>query len=97
MFPRMYHGFFPGVGPGELMIMILSMVCFLAVIIGVVGLVVWLVRRSGSSGPAASGPLPPTPVQPSARDILQTRYARGEITRGQYQEMLADLNQTPSQ
>lgn len=28
----------------------------------------------------------------SPRDILQARYARGEITREQYQQMVQDLN-----
>ena len=96
MFPRMYHGSFPVLGGGELIVLLLSMVCFLAIAIGFVVLVVWLVRRSGSGGRTASAPLPPSPIEPSAREILQTRYARGEITREQYQEMLADLNQTPS-
>ena len=60
----------------------------LMIIIGVVLLVVWAVRRftdgttnvkqlSGSQSP---------------REILQARYARGEITREQYQQMLTDLS-----
>jgi hypothetical protein len=32
------------------------------------------------------------PGQPSAKEILQARYARSEITREQYQQMLGDLN-----
>jgi uncharacterized membrane protein len=28
----------------------------------------------------------------SPKEILQARYARGEITREQYQQMLADLS-----
>jgi len=96
MFPRMYHGSFPVLGGGELIVLLLSMVCFLAIVIGFVVLVVWLVRRGSANKQDASAPLPPSPSEPSAREILQTRYARGEITREQYQEMLADLNQTPS-
>ena len=30
--------------------------------------------------------------RPSAKEILQTRYASGEITREQYLEMLADIS-----
>jgi putative membrane protein len=93
MFPRMYHGFFPGLGGGGVLIMILCMAFIVAVIIGIVLLVTWLVRRSRPSVAGGSASVPPP--APSAREILQTRYARGEITREQYQEMLADLNQMP--
>jgi putative membrane protein len=55
----------------------------IAVIVGIVILVVWAVKRftSGSSSNTIQTP----------REILQTRYARGEITRDQYQQMLSDL------
>jgi putative membrane protein len=96
MFPRMFHGFYPGLGGGEWIALILSMVCFLAIVIGFVVLVVWLVRSGSHNKQGASAPLPPSASGPSAREILQTRYARGEITREQYQEMLADINQPPS-
>jgi len=54
----------------------------LAILIGVVVLIVWAVKRFTSNN--ASGTQTP-------REILQTRYARGEITREQYQQMLQDL------
>jgi putative membrane protein len=94
MFPRMYHGFYPGLGGGGWLIAILCIAFIIAVIIGIVLLVIWLARRSSANGRSASA-LQAPPAPPSAREILQTRYARGEITREQYQEMLADLNQTP--
>ncbi len=54
------------------------------IIAGVVVLVVWAVRRFSIPGNhLASGQTP--------REIVQTRYARGEITREQYQQMLDDL------
>ena len=54
------------------------------VIVGIIVLVVWAVKRfSTGSSFTASGQSP--------RDILQTRYARGEITQEQYREMLKDL------
>lgn len=54
------------------------------IVIGVVVLVVWAARRSSDSGlRPASGQTP--------REIVQARYARGEITREQYQQMLDDL------
>jgi putative membrane protein len=68
--------------------MILNLVITVGVIIGFVLLVVWLVRRLGSEGKASS----PGQAASSPREILQTRYARGEITRDQYQQMLADLS-----
>lgn len=56
----------------------------LAIIIGIVILVVWAVKRF-TSGSGSSGSQTP-------REILQARYARGEITRDQYQQILLDLN-----
>ena len=52
--------------------------------IGVVFLAVW-----------ASGllfPRVPSPPEPTPRDILETRYARGELTREQYQELRKELS-----
>ncbi len=54
------------------------------IVVGIVVLAVWAVRRF--SAPADHGS-----AGQSAREILQVRYARGEITREQYQEMLKDL------
>ena len=85
------HGFgFGGFGTFGWIGMILNLVITLGVIIGVVLLVVWAVRRIGAAGPGSV--TYPGSGQPSAREILQTRYARGEITREQYLEMLADLS-----
>ncbi len=54
------------------------------VLAGIVVLVVWAVSR-------ISGTTNAPPASQSARDILQVRYARGEITREQYQQMLSDI------
>lgn len=58
------------------------------ILVGIVVLVVWAVKRfsagSTNGGPMTSGQSP--------REILQARYARGEITREQYQQMLGDLS-----
>lgn len=61
----------------------ISLILNLAIIIGIVILVVWAVKRitSGTSSSTTQTP----------REILQARYARGEITRDQYQQMLSDL------
>ena len=69
--------------------MILNLVITVAVIIGIVWLVIWMVRRAGANGQSTFGSV--TGAQ-SPREIVQARYARGEITRDEYQEILADLN-----
>ena len=73
-------GLFGGLG-------ILSMIVYIAIIIGAVMLIVWAVQRvaGGSNRNSFS-------ASSSPREILQARYARGEITREQYQQMLQDLN-----
>lgn len=70
---------------------IINLVITLGVIVGIVILVIWAVRRltSGQGQVWSSGTVQ---GQSTAREILQTRYARGEITRDEYQQMLADLN-----
>ena len=55
------------------------------IVVGVVVLIVWAVRRFSTPGNQTSG-------SQSAREILQARYARGELTREQYQQMLSDLS-----
>lgn len=64
---------------------LIGLIFNLAILIGIVILIVWAVKRfnSGSPVPGASAQTP--------REILQSRYARGEITRDQYQQMLSDL------
>lgn len=70
--------------------MLLQMVFWLGLIAGVVLLIIWAIRRGSQTSLATqryaiSG-------QPTAKDILQDRYARGEITREQYTQMLEDLS-----
>src|SRR5688572_32356943 len=62
---------------------LMMMVPALLITAGIVAAVVWGVGRADSS----TGP----PGAPTAGDILDARYARGEITRDQYQEMKNDL------
>ena len=60
------------------------MILNLAILIGIVVLIVWAVKRFTAGNSASVGQSP--------REILQARYARGEVTREQYQQMLSDLN-----
>jgi putative membrane protein len=61
------------------------MVFWLLVVVGIVLLLVWAVRQVTHRGPTgASG-------GSRALEIVQERYARGEITREQYEKMRRDL------
>lgn len=53
------------------------------IIVGIVAALVWGLGSNADSQSASNGS--------SAGEILDTRYARGEITREQYLEMKADL------
>lgn len=67
---------------------VLGLIFNLAIIIGIVILIVWAVKRftGGTSN------LNQLSGSQSPREILQARYARGELTRDQYQQILQDLN-----
>jgi len=81
-----YYGGFGGLG---WIGMIIGLGLTVAVIVGVVVLIVWAVRRM-SNNPARGGT--PSATGPSARDIAQARYARGEINREEYQSIISDLD-----
>lgn len=70
--------------------MIISLLVGLAILVGIIWLIVWLVRRSTGSQPGYYSANPSS--HSTAKEILQQRYARGELTREQYQEMLSDLD-----
>ena len=68
--------------------MILGLIITIGVVVGLIILVVWIVRRtSGNTIQSGSNAL----TGQSARDIAQARYAKGEITRDEYQQILSDL------
>ena len=72
----------PGWGPG---FGIVFMLLFWGlIIVGIVAIVKWLARPS-----AGAGTLPQKP----ARQILDERYARGEIEREEYEQKRRDLEQ----
>ncbi|MGC9272011.1 SHOCT domain-containing protein, partial [Acidiphilium sp.] len=55
----------------------------------ILGIIVWLIIRAGGSLPAGrSGPAKPE----TAREVLDRRYAAGEINREDYLRMRQDLD-----
>jgi uncharacterized membrane protein len=70
---------------------ILNLVIVISVIIGAILLVVWMVRRVGREGSTSTALQASSNQSVSPTDILQMRYAQGEITRKEYQQMLTDL------
>lgn len=75
-----FHQWYGMPGWGMIIFWILA---FSAVVGGLIFLLVWAMRgRSGRSVPAE------TP-----EEILRERYARGEISREEYKDMLADLRE----
>jgi putative membrane protein len=70
---------------------LLGLIIGIGLLIVVVLLIIWLIRRLRFEGRQVT---PSTVVDisgPSPKEILQARYARGEIDRKQYQQMLSDL------
>jgi putative membrane protein len=75
--PMIGFGGFGGIG------MIFGFIFFIAIVIGVILLIVWLVRRSGYS----------VADKTSTRslEILKERYAKGELSKEQYENMKKEL------
>ena len=61
---------------------VFSLVPWLLVAAGIGLLVVWALRQASDGGAASGG---------RALDILKGRYARGEVTREQYEQIRRDL------
>jgi putative membrane protein len=77
----MWSGF-DGMGWGWIGLGVVHMVLFwVLVILGIVVLARWL----------AAGP---SDEQPRAIDILKARYAKGEITREQFEQMKRDIGES---
>lgn len=81
------HGWYGGFGWVG---MILGGLILLALLTGLILVILFgiLQVRKGSGH---SNVNPAGQSEPSAREILQARYARGEITREQYLQMLTDI------
>ena len=71
---------------------VIHMIFWVVILIGVVVAVVWLVRSMMTGGPAAGSHAPPAPARRSpGLDVLEERYARGEINRDEYMEKKRDI------
>jgi putative membrane protein len=77
-------------GPWGWVGMVISLIVVAVIVIGVILLIVSAVRR-GNVAQATSTGLPQTPAAPTPREIAQARYARGEITREEYVQILEDI------
>ena len=75
-------------------VMILNLAITVGVVIGIVLLAIWMFRRFAPSVPGQGSPnsYNQSGIRQTPREILQVRYARGEITREQYHEMSSDLS-----
>lgn len=70
---------------------ILNFIFVIGLSAGIVILVIWLRRRLAATKQDVEPSSEKEKGQPSPRDVLRIRYARGEISRKEYREMLSDL------
>ena len=82
-YPNMMGGFYGG-GMGWIG-MVLGFIFFILVVIGIIFLIVWLVKRSNNPGVESR-------TDGKALEVLKERYAKGEITKDQFDIMKKDLN-----
>lgn len=80
----MYWGW-DGFGWGGMLLMMLMMVLVWGGLLVLVGLGLWALVRS------RPGAFKPRDTADTALQTLQERYARGEITREQYEQMRRDV------
>jgi len=84
-------GFFGGMGGWGIFGPIVGLVFTVGLIIGFVLLAIWTVRQLSSRSAGAEGRGGQSESARTPLEILKARYARGEITRDEYQDMKADL------
>ena len=80
-----HHGYGLMDGFGGTWMMGLGMLFWLAIIAVVIALVVWVVRSSSQRGTGSS------PQGPDALEIARRRYASGEISKEQFEQLKNDL------
>jgi putative membrane protein len=77
---------------GGILVTFFFLLLFFLLIIGVAGVGIWLYRQNAGSSGGGMGPRPRLPEN-GPLDILKRRYASGEITREEYEQMKSDLSQ----
>jgi putative membrane protein len=70
---------------------LIGMLFNIIVIVGIVVLIVWAVQKFSPSS-SQSSQTSASSQPPSAREILDIRYAKGELTRDEYQARLSDIS-----
>lgn len=80
-----------GFGSFGLMGGLIGLLFNIAIIVGIVLLIVWVVKQFNRS-PGASSQATSSNQPLSAREILDVRYVRGELTREEYQTRLGDIS-----
>ena len=86
------YGGFGGFGGFGLIGLIINLVLTIGVIVGLVLLAIWAIRRLTHNQRGSIISAGQSQGMATAREILQARYARGEITREEYQQMLTDIS-----
>jgi putative membrane protein len=85
----MFHHFgYGGMGFGG---MIIGGLVGFALLVGLIWFIVWAVRRI-SGKPMHGMHMHPMMGGQVAKDVAQMRYAKGEINREEYQQLIEDLS-----
>jgi len=84
-------GLFGGMGGWRIFGPVVSLLFTLGLIIGFVLLAIWVVRRLSNSSSWGGRQTRQSGSDQNPLEILNARYARGEISRDEFQEMKADL------
>jgi putative membrane protein len=80
------YGGFPGVMMGGVWSFFVWRIVMWIVILGIIGVIIWLVVRAQKQHGAGSAPQGETPL-----DIVMRRYAKGEISREEFENLKRDL------